>query len=196
MITSTRTDADEICAPGNRATSRAHSAIHAAAQPASPANATAAAGSTGATIAAASPRPSNGATAGSASAFANTVQSGTRWKSSHRIGLVTVPQAIETAIAARSILGSRNGRGRSSSRRSSQGTQTKIAPTAANESWKPGSSRVAGSRPGAQGLRERESASDPLASKPATLVTRGFPRRRPERRKAATRQPTYRRRSQ
>ena len=130
----TSTANEEVCAPGRRATSLAQNAIHAAAQPASQESATAAGGSTGATSAAQSPKPSNGPIAGSASAFANTVHKGTRRKSSQRIGLVTVPQAMDTAMTARSFGGRTNGSGKNSSLRSSHGTQTKIAATAANES--------------------------------------------------------------
>src|ERR671925_217290 len=54
----------------------------------------------------------------------------------NRIGAVARPQADETATTSASDFGT----GYPASPRSSRGTATKIAATAANESWKPASS--------------------------------------------------------
>jgi len=61
---------------------------------------------TGATTADTSARPSIGATAGAAAAFAGTVTSGIWWNWNHETGAVASPQAADTAIAARSHSGS------------------------------------------------------------------------------------------
>ena len=63
-------------------------------------NATAAGGITGASTAAPSPQPSRIGIAGSARAFAGTVQSGMVPNCSQRIGAVTIPQAAEMPITS------------------------------------------------------------------------------------------------
>ena len=92
---------------------------------------------------------------------------------SQRIGAVAAPQATETASTSRAAAGT----GYPSSHRCIRGTTTKIAPTAANESWKPGSSRLAGvqaSRTAAPRARKchrsrgRETSQASEASAPAT----------------------------
>ena len=85
---------------------RAEKAIHAAARPASHESATAAEGITGAITVAARPAPSSTGIAGSASAFAGTVQSGMVPNCSQRMGAVTIPQAAEMPITSTSQRGS------------------------------------------------------------------------------------------
>jgi hypothetical protein len=82
-----------------------------------------------------SPRTSKGATTGAAAAFAGTVRSGIWWNWSHEIGAVASPHAAETETVVRRA----RGPGYPSSSRPIRGARTKIAITAANESWKPGS---------------------------------------------------------
>ena len=135
-----KTRGEDTCACGNDATRRAENASHAAHQPASHDSATAAAGSTGAMTAAARPSPSSRGIAGSASAFAGTVHSGTTPNCSHRIGAVTRPQAPEMPTISTSFHGS----GQPSRQRRSRGTVSRIAATAAKESWNPGSSSERG----------------------------------------------------
>ena len=127
---------DDTCADGQPATIRATSASHHAHQPASQASAVATPGSTGSTAAAASDSETSGGIAGSAATFAGTVQSATRPKWSQTIGAVTRPHAPATTRISqrRRLIGYASG---TPDRR---GTTTKIAATAANESWKPGSS--------------------------------------------------------
>src|SRR4029453_3223390 len=127
-------------APGTAATACAQAARYAAHHPLSPASAAAAGGETGPTSAAANASPSRGGTAGAASAFAGTVNKGTAWNCSQRIGAVATPHAADTATTPASLAGT----GNPSSRPRSGGTSTKIAATAAKESWKPGSSSVYG----------------------------------------------------
>jgi len=50
--------------------------------------------------------PRRGTTAGAAAAFAGTARSGIAWNWSQRIGAVAKPQAVEIAIASRSMRGS------------------------------------------------------------------------------------------
>ena len=76
---------------GGTAISRAENAIQAAARPASHDRASAADGITGASAAAQSPQPRSTGIAGSASAFAGTVQSGIVPNWSQRIGAVDDP---------------------------------------------------------------------------------------------------------
>ena len=73
--------------------------------PASHESATAAGGITGASTAAPSPQPSSTGIAGSASAFAGTVQSGIVPNCSQRIGAVTIPQAAEMPTTSTSHAG-------------------------------------------------------------------------------------------
>ena len=73
--------------------------------------------------------------AGSARAFAGTPRSGKYPNSSQTIGAVTRLQPSETATPSCTLCGSSNG----SSRRAILGTMVKIAATATNDSWKPGS---------------------------------------------------------
>ena len=73
--------------------------------------------------------------AGSASAFAGTVQSGIVPNCSHRIGAVTRPQAAEMPTTSTTFPGT----GYPSCHRRRRGIVRKIAATAANESWNPGS---------------------------------------------------------
>jgi hypothetical protein len=80
-------------------------AIHAAHQPESHANATAAPGSTGSIAAAARARPISGGIAGSATTFAGTVQTATAPKWSQTMGAVTAPQATATATRSQSPRG-------------------------------------------------------------------------------------------
>ena len=126
---------DDVCANGSDAIRRAEKAIHAAARPEIQESATAAGGITGARTAAARPQPSRTGIAGSASAFAGTVQSGIVPNWSQRIGAVTRPQAAEIPTTSTS----QEGMGYPSCHRWRRGIVTKIAATAANESWKPGS---------------------------------------------------------
>ena len=102
----------------------------------------------------ASPSPSSGAIAGAASAFAGTVYSGTPGRSgARRSARSRAPQRGETASASASQPRQRIALERALGAR---GTATKIAATAANESWKPGSSSDVG-RPREQDERaERE----------------------------------------
>ena len=85
--TSARMAATRSGGPRTRSTLRRAPAIHE--------SATAAEGITGASTAAARPQPSRTGIAGSASAFAGTVQSGIVPNWSQRIGAVTMPQAAE-----------------------------------------------------------------------------------------------------
>ena len=84
--------------------------------------------------------PSIGATTGAAAAFAGTVSSGIAWNWNQQTGAVPRPQAAEIATGARS----REGSGYPSSTRWKRGTSRKIESTAANDSWKPGSSAFVG----------------------------------------------------
>ena len=86
--------------------SRAVYASHAPARPAIHDAATAAGGTIGASIAAASPAPRRTGIAGSAMAFAGTVHSGITPNWSQRIGAVTSPQAIEIPTTSTSARGS------------------------------------------------------------------------------------------
>ena len=96
---------DDVCAYGSDAIRRAENAIHAAAAPAIHESATAAGGITGASTAAPSPQPSRTGIAGSASAFAGTVQSGMVPNCSQRIGAVTIPQAAEMPTTSTNAAG-------------------------------------------------------------------------------------------
>ena len=97
---------DDVWAYGSDATRRAEKAIQAAAAPAIHESATAAGETTGASTAAPSPQPSRIGIAGSASAFAGTVQSGIVPNCSHRMGAVTIPQAAEIPTTSTSGAGS------------------------------------------------------------------------------------------
>ena len=92
-------------AAGQPETTRATSAIHAAHQPASHANAAAAPGKTGSIAAAASASPMSGGIAGSAATLAGTVQSASAPKWSQTIGAVTTPQATATTVTSQSRRG-------------------------------------------------------------------------------------------
>src|SRR5262245_52871573 len=87
---------------------------------------------------AAAPRDSaiSGGIAGSAATFAGTVQSATAPRWSHTIGAVIAPQATATTVTSHTPLGT----GYASGTPLVRGRVTKIAATAANDSWKPGSS--------------------------------------------------------
>src|SRR5215211_1177229 len=114
---------------------RAHAATYAASQPFAHAIASARCGKTGSTAVHASAVPSSGATAGQARALAGTEYTGTEPNWSHRIGAVAKPQPADTASTSASFVGT----GYPSRRRPSAGTATKMAATAENDSWKPGS---------------------------------------------------------
>ena len=87
-----------------------------------------------------SARASSGPIASATSAFASNEYTGTLPNCSQRIGAVAAPHAVDTARASRSQAGI----GYPSSASRSLGSSRKIAPTAAKESWKPGSYREAG----------------------------------------------------
>ena len=87
--------------------------------------------------------PSRTGIAGSARALAGTPRTGRYPNWSHRIGAVSRLQPSETATPIRTLRGSGTG----SRRRAIRGTIVKIAATAANESWKPGSKRLYGFQP-------------------------------------------------
>ena len=131
---------ERICAPGRPPKTRAHAARYAASQPFAHARATASGAATGARTAQTSASPSIGATASVAAAFAGTVRSGTWWNWNHEIGAVASPHAAEIATAPRSQPGS----GYPSSHSAKRGATRKIASTAANDSWKPGSRALYG----------------------------------------------------
>ena len=129
---------ERICAPGSPPKKRAHAARYAASQPFAHARATASGAATGARTAQTRVSPSIGATASAAAAFAGTVTSGIWWNWNHEIGAVASPHTAEIATAPRSQPGS----GYPSSHTVNRGARKKIASTAANESWKPGSSAL------------------------------------------------------
>ena len=133
---SPRTAGESTCAEGHPETTRATSAIHAAHHPASQASAAAAPGKTGSIAAAASASEMSGAMAGSAATFAGTVQSAIAPKWSQTIGAVTTPHAIATTKTSKGLRGT----GYASGIPATRGSATKIAATAAKDSWKPGSS--------------------------------------------------------
>ena len=114
---------------------------------------------------------SSGATTGAASAFAGTVSSGSAWNWSQRIGAVASPHAVETATHRRELAGQRVALER---RERAAARATKIATTAANESWKPGVEQVV-RVPGEQDERA-EQEEVPAVGRP-----RGEPRERDER---------------
>src|SRR6476469_741189 len=107
---------------------------YAAHQPFSHAITPAAWGDTRPTSAAANASARSGGTAGAASALAGTVRSGRAWNWSQSTGAVATPDAAETAITPASACGT----GYPSNILRRRGTITKMAPTAAKESWKPG----------------------------------------------------------
>jgi hypothetical protein len=81
-----------------------------------------------------------GAAAKPPTALAGTVSNGIWWNWNQEIGAVASPQADDTATPVRRPDGS----GKPSSQFLKCGASRKIAKTAANESWKPGSSALYG----------------------------------------------------
>jgi hypothetical protein len=152
---------------------RAQAARYAASKPFIQARAAATGGATGATIAVTSAIPRRGATTGAASAFAGIEYSGTTPNCMSRIGAVATPHAPETATTS----ARERGTGYPANDCCRRGTTTKIAATAANESWKPASSSEYGlqaSRSAAPRSRKyqrslgREASHASEASAPAT----------------------------
>ncbi len=126
---------------------------------------------TGAIAAVTSARPSTSTTTGTATTFAGTVTSEIWWNWSHVTGAVARPHAVETPISCASPCET----GYPSSARTTRGVTTKIAATAAKESWKPGvEQRV-------RVPREEDGRADEQRL-PAVALPRREPRERAERR--------------
>src|SRR5215216_1549869 len=117
------------------ATAWAQSAMYDATHPLIQATTAAPGGETASSAVVAKARARSTGIAGSASAFAGMARIGSAANWNQRIGAVTIPQAVEIATTGRSARGS----GYPSRRRMIGGATVKIAATAANDSWKPGS---------------------------------------------------------
>src|SRR5439155_2275514 len=169
-----------ICAPGRLPKARAHSATNHAPQPLSHARADATGGANGAIAAVTSAMPSTSTTTGTAMTFAGTVTSEIWWNWSHVTGAVARPHAVDTPMSCASPWDT----GYPSSARTTRGVTTKIAATAANESWKPASNSAYGFQPrstaaptssACQRSRSRPAsqASDPRPAASAARTTDG-----------------------